>query len=256
MQAITSGFFDFLLFIYQATGSLGWSIILMTLILRLILVPLTLPSLKARKKMTDLKPEIDKLKKKHGKNKQAMQKAQLELYQKYNVNPLSGCLPQILQIAVLIFLYRALISFLGQDTVNGVGIDPQFLWLNLTQSDTTYILPVLAGVAQMVLSLMISPGGEVRDIVPNKAKSKKVKDANKKEEDVAEMAASMQQQMIFIMPVMTIFIAARFPSGLAVYWVITTLFSLVQQYVISGPGGLKSYWERFLLKIQQLQGSK
>ncbi len=244
MQFFTDAFSEILLFLYQFTGSLGLAIIVMTLIIRMVLVPLTLPSLKARKKMADIQPEVDKLKKKHGKDKKALQKAQLELYQKYNVNPLSGCIPQLVQLAVLIFLYRALISFLGQDAINGNGIDSIFLWLDLTQPDAKYILPVVAGVSQFILSLMISPGGEVRDIVPNKAKSKQIQKENKKEEDTAGMAASMQRQMLYMMPVMTVFIAAKFPSGLAVYWVITTIFSIVQQYIISGPGGLKSYWVR------------
>lgn len=244
MQNLTNVFFEFLLFLYQSTGNLGIAIIVLTLIIRSLLVPLTLPSLKARKKITELQPKLNKLKKKHGKDKKAMQKAQLELYQKYNVNPLAGCLPQLVQLALLIFLYRALISFLGQDAVNGVTVNSSFLWLDLTSPDTKFVLPVLAGLSQMLLSFMISPGGEVRDIVPNKSKSKKVQKENKKEEDMAGMAASMQQQMIFIMPVMTVFIAAKFPSGLAVYWIMTTIFSIGQQYFISGWGGLKSYWLR------------
>ncbi|MBT3249667.1 MAG: membrane protein insertase YidC [Candidatus Pacebacteria bacterium] len=252
MQFFTDSFFEILLFLYQFTGSLGLAIIVMTLIIRSILVPLTLPSLKARKKITDIQPEVNKLKKKHGKDKKALQKAQMELYQKYNVNPLSGCIPQLVQLAVLIFLYRALISFLGHDVIDGNGINSAFLWLDLTQPDSRYILPVVAGVSQFILSLMISPGGEVRDIVPNKSKSKKIRKENKKEEDTAGMAASMQQQMLYMMPIMTVFIAAKFPSGLAVYWVMTTVFSIGQQYFISGLGGLKTY----LVRAQALLNRK
>ena len=252
MQFFTDKFFEILLFLYQFTGSLGLAIIVLTLLIRFILVPLTLPSLKARKKITEIQPELNKLKKKHGKNKQALQKAQLELYQKYNVNPLAGCLPQLVQLAVLIFLYRALISFLGQDVINGSSVNSVFLWWDLTIPDSKYVLPIIAGVSQLILSLMISPGGEIRDIVPNKAKSKKVQQENKKEEDMAEMAASMQQQMLFLMPIMTVFIATKFPSGLTVYWVVTTFFSIGQQYLISGWGGLRSY----LLRAQALVNKK
>ncbi len=244
MQFLTDSFFEILLFLYQFTGSLGLAIIAMTVLIRLVLVPLTLPSLKARKKMADIQPEVNKLKKKHHKDKKSLQKAQLELYQKYNINPLSGCIPQLAQLAVLIFLYRALISFLGQDVINGHGIDPTFLWLDLAQPDSRYILPVMAGLAQFILSLMISPATEVRDVVPNKSKNKKTQRQNKKEEDTASMAASMQQQMLYMMPIMTVFIAAKFPSGLAVYWVMTTIFSIGQQYFVSGPGGLKTYLVR------------
>lgn len=230
--------------LYGVVGDLGLTIIIFTLIMRFVLLPLTLPSIKAQKKMQDLKPEIDKLKKQHGTDKKAMQMAQLELYKKYNINPLSGCIPQIIQLVVLILLYQALYAFIGQDSINGAAVDTQFLWLNLSQPDPRYIVPVLAGLTQMVLSLMIAPGAEVKDIVPNKSKVKAVKDANKKEEDVAEMAATMQQQMLYIMPVMTAFIALSFPSGLGLYWIVTTIFSIGQQYAISGPGGLTTYWGR------------
>ena len=125
----------------------------------------------------------------------------------------------------------------------------EFLWFNLSQNDTTYVLPVLAGLTQFILSLMIAPGGEVRDIVPNKSKNKKVKKANEKEEDKAEMAASMQQQMIFVMPIIMGVIAARFPSGLALYWVVSNAFNIGQQYFVSGWGGLTTYYQRLLIKI-------
>lgn len=235
--------------IYLVVGNLGLSIILMTVLIRSVLLPLVLPSLKARKKMSKVKPELDQLKKKYKDDKKGLQQAQMELYQKYNINPLSGCLPQILNIVVLIGLYRSLMSFLDNGQVDGLTIGTEFLWLNLAQPDGTYILPVLAGLVQLTLSLMISSGGEVRDIVPNQSKSEAVRQENKKEENMAEMAQSMQQQMVFIMPAMTAFIAARLPSGLAVYWVVTSLYSIVQQYFVSGPGGLKNYYQRIKLKL-------
>lgn len=256
MQFLVEKLLDVLLFFYQATGNLGLAIIVFTVVIRAILVPLSLPSMKARNKMQELQPELDKLKTKHGKDKKALQQAQMELYQKYNINPLAGCLPQLVQIGLLIFLYRAFVEFLGQSQINGVSIDPGFGWFNLTQPDTTYVLPIIAGVTQLFLALMILPGGEVRDIVPNNAKNKKIQQENKKEEDVAEMAASMQKQMIFIMPVMTVFFAMRFPSGLALYWVMTTVFSMVQQYFVSGLGGLKTYGQRALLLISSKNNKK
>jgi len=225
-------------------GQLGLTIILFTIIVRSILIPITLPSLKAQKKMREIQPELNKLKKKHGKDKKAMQTAQMELYKKYNVNPLAGCVPQIVQLVVLVVLYQTLMFFLEQDSVNGVVVNTQFLWLDLTLPDPTYILPVLAGGFQFLMSLMIAPGGETRDIVPNNSKNLKVQEANKKEEGMADMAGQMQKQMMFVMPVMTFFLATRFPSGLALYWVTTTIFSIAQQYLVSGPGGLTLYLGR------------
>jgi YidC/Oxa1 family membrane protein insertase len=255
MQIIISIFTELLITLYSVTGNLGLAIIGFTLLTRAILLPLTLPSLKAQKKMREIQPEVKKLKDKHGANKQAFQAAQLELYKKYNINPLAGCLPQILQLGVLIFLYQALLKFLGTTEINGVTVNPSFLWLNLSVADKLYILPLLTGVTQLILSLMILPGGEVRDIVPNDAKSKKLQTENKKEEDMAEMAANMQQQMLFIMPVMTGFLALSFPSGLALYWVVTTLFSIGQQYFLSGPGGLTLYARRALAFVQRRRGA-
>lgn len=249
MNVISDIITQVLLFLYEFSGNLGLAILLFTLIVRTILFPLTSSSLKAAKKMKELQPELSKLKKKHGKDAQALQAAQMEMYKKYNVNPLAGCLPQIAQIAVLLVLYHVLTSFLKQTEINGIVINPEFLWLNLTQPDTLYILPVLAAVSQLVLSVMIAPGAEKRDIVSNTSKKKDVAKANEKEEDMAEMAASMQQQMLYIMPIMTGVIALRFPSGLPLYWIATTIFSIGQQWYISGPGGLKTYYQRIQAKI-------
>jgi YidC/Oxa1 family membrane protein insertase len=230
--------------LFSLVQDLGLSIVLMTVLIRTLLLPVTIPTLKARKKMKKLQPKLNKLKNKHQDDKQKLQQAQMELYQKYNVNPLSGCLPQIMQIVILIGLYRSLDAFLAKEQVAGVTIDPNFLWLNLTQPDPKLILPILAGLVQLVLALMISPGGEVRDIVPNKNQTEQEKQENEQEEDMAEMAKAMQQQMIFIMPVITGFVASKFPSGLALYWVTTNLFSIIQQYFVSGWGGLVTYAAR------------
>lgn len=247
MEIITQGFNQLLVFLVETTGSLGLAIIVFTFLIRSALVPLTLPSLRSTKKMQELQPEMKKLQKLHGKDRQALQKAQLELYKKYNVNPLSGCLPQLLQLGVLIVLYQTLIGFIN---TNGGVIDMHFLWLNLSVPDSKYILPVLAMVTQLVLSLMIAPGAEVKDVVPNNSKTKKIQKLNEKEEDTADMAKSMQQQMMIMMPIMTGFIALKFPSGLALYWVATTLFSIGQQWYISGPGGLVTYTQRAILFVK------
>lgn len=250
MNIISQVITDVLLMLYQLSGNLGLAIILFTLIIRSILLPLTASSLKASEKIRKLQPELNDLKRKHGKDAKALQAAQMEMYKKYNINPLAGCIPQLLQIAVLIVLYHVLVGFLAKTEISGIQIIPSFLWLDLTKPDSLYILPVLAAVTQLVLSFMIAPGAEKRDIVPNNSKKKSIKEENKKEEDFAEMAASMQQQMLFLMPVMTGFIALSFPSGISLYWVITTVFSIVQQWYISGPGGLVTYYQRAVEKIK------
>jgi YidC/Oxa1 family membrane protein insertase len=246
MEFITQGFQQLLMFLVSTTGSLGWAILVFTFLIRSAMLPLTIPSLKSTKKMMAIQPELKKLSKIHGKDRQALQQAQMELYKKHNVNPLAGCLPQLAQLVVLILLYQALIKFIN---INGGLINMNFFWLDLAKPDLKYILPALAVLTQLVLSLMIAPGAETPDVIPNQSKSKKIQTANKKEEDTADMAQSMQQQMMFIMPLMTGFIALRFPSGLALYWVATTVFSIGQQWYITGPGGLVTYAQRVKLFI-------
>jgi YidC/Oxa1 family membrane protein insertase len=252
---LKEGLIGIFLQLYQVTGNLGVALIAFTLLARLILFPLSIQSLRAQKKIRELQPEVDKLKEKHGKDKQALQVAQMELYKKYNLNPLAGCIPQLIQIGLFIVIYQALNQFLHQTAIHGITIDPSFLGINLNLPDSTYVLPVLAGVTQLLLSVMVLPATETPDIIPNKTKNKAIKAANEKEEDMAEMAASMQQQMVFILPFVVAFSATRFPAGLALYWVATTVFSIIQQYLISGPGGLVTYSRRLLARVSGVKNS-
>lgn len=227
-----------LLWLYQLTGqNLGFAIILLTLIVRFVLIPFTLPQLKSAKKMAALKPELDALKKKHGHDAKLFQQKQMEFYKTHNVNPAAGCLPFIAQFIVLIALYQVFMNTLGG---NGMGeVNSQFFLWDLKSKDTTYILPVLAGVLQLIMSLTILPAVENQ---PEKRPGTK-----EEKQDVAEMATTMQQQMVFMMPIMTVIFSIQFPSGLALYWVITTAFSLVQQLLVSGPGALLTYARKFKL---------
>ncbi len=225
-----------LLWLYQITGhNLGFAIILLTLLVRGILIPFTLPQLKSAKKMAALKPELDALKKKHGHDAKLFQQKQMEFYKTHNVNPAAGCLPFIAQFIVLIALYQVFMHTLGG---NGMGeINSVFMFWDLKNKDTTYVLPVLAGILQFIMSLTILPAVENE---PEKRPGTK-----EDKQDVADMATTMQQQMVFMMPIMTVIFSIQFPSGLALYWVITTAFSLVQQLMVSGPGALLTYAYKF-----------
>lgn len=230
--------YEVLKFLTLTTGNFGLGVILITIILRALLSPLSLPSIKSQKKMRDIKPEMDKLKALHKNDKVKLQQAQMELYKKHNINVLSGCLPQILQLVVLIVFYNVLSTFVHKATGEGFQINTFFLGLDLSKPDPTRIIPILAAVTQLIMSVMILPGKEKHDLVPDNAKSKKLKEANKKEVDEQEMAETMQRQMVFMMPLMTGFIALSFPSGLGIYWIVTTVFTIIQQWVVAGPGGL------------------
>jgi len=236
---VANFFYQVLLFFYRIFGgNLGLSIIALTALVKIVLLPLVVPTMKSAKKMQDLKPALDKLKAKHA-DKKALQQAQLNLYKEHGINPAAGCLPQIVQIFVLISLYQVFMKFLGKNEVDGITVNPSFLYLNLNKPDPFYILPILAGVTQFVFSLMMQSGLESHVSSPKKSQDKK------KEEDSLEMAQSMQQQMIFMMPIMSTIISLKFQSGLVLYWVVSTVFSIVQQYYFSGWGGVRPYLVRF-----------
>ncbi|PIY80310.1 MAG: hypothetical protein COY80_03520 [Candidatus Pacebacteria bacterium CG_4_10_14_0_8_um_filter_42_14] len=235
MAWLTDIFTFVMIQLHGLTGSLGLSIIVFTVVLRGILYPLTKSSQVAMNKMRLLQPELEKLKTKHKKDPKALQAAQLALYQQHKVNPIAGCIPQIVQLVILIFLYRFFIDFLSHTDAQSIVMNTKFFWLDVRFPDTTYILPILAGASQFLLSLMMMPKEDSVQVKANKQKKEPPKSG------MADMGQTMQKQMLFMMPLLTVFIALKFPSGLALYWVITTLFSLVQQYRIGGIGGAEKY---------------
>ncbi len=229
-----------LLFLYKLLfNNFGLAVIVFTMLVRGILVPLTIPALKSAKKLADLKPHMDALKEKHGADKQRLQQEQLRLYKEHGVNPAAGCLPFIAQFLVLIALYQVFMFFIQNGKIDGTIVNMKFLWMDLAKPDKTYILPIIAGATQFILSLMMMPEKK-NDLM---VVQKDGKDG-KKDDD---MQGAMQKQMLFMMPAMTLFFGITLPSGLALYWVATTVFSVVQQYFITGLGGLKPYLVR--LKI-------
>jgi YidC/Oxa1 family membrane protein insertase len=262
-------FVELLTFVNNFVGNnLGLAIIVVTLLIKVCLIAFSYKSIKNAEKMRAMQSELQGLRKKHGDDKKAMQEAQLELYKKYNLNPLAGCIPQIIQLALLLLFFQALMRFVDIPDINSYffGLDltcsrsDMAAYLSGNAEDGVYcvgvqqvwpyfIIPVVAMLVQFVFSLMVLPGGEVRDIVPNNSKKKSIQLANKKEEDVASMAGTMQKQMMFMMPIMSGFIALTLPQGVGLYWVVSTIFGIIQQFLISGPGGLKIYYERLKLKF-------
>ncbi len=249
MNFIINPLLQLLLAFYHFFGdNLGWGILAFTLVFKVILIPFTIPTIKSQKKIQSLKPEMDKLKAKYGADKVKLQQEQMKLYQENNINPLAGCIPQLLQIVMVFILYQVMLRFI-HNQVDGVQISTMFFGVDLAMPDKTYILPIISGVTQMILSLMILPGAESHDLVPNNSKKKKIIEANKKEEGTMEMAETMQKQMIFVLPVVTTVAALQFPSGLVMYWVATTVFAIVQQWIVSGPGGLTLYLNKVINKL-------
>lgn len=247
---------NLLVLLYVVTGSnMGVAIILLTVVIRALLIPIVLPSMKTMQKQRDLQPEIEKIKKKYKNDQQKAAKAQMELFQKHGLNPAAGCITQIAMIVVLIALYGVIRKFsveLGVSAINDLiyfpslrfasdaVINTNFWYLDLATPDPYYIIPVVAGIFQFVASKMMQPhvekGGKVAKKTPDK------KD---------DLAYNMQEQMLYLMPVMTVIIALRLPSGAALYILVTTIFSLVQQYFVSGLGGLKPWIEKVLPSAQK-----
>lgn len=237
-----------LIFLYQIFQNFGLAIMILTVVIRSLLIPLTLPSMKAAKKMRELAPELEKLKKKHKKDRQALAKAQMDLYRQHGANPAAGCLPQIIQLIVLIALYQAFIQVLRTDgdviqKLNQVlypqfqlpldlQIKTRFLWLDLNKPDVITIpgLPIplpglfliAAALVQFFSSKLMSP-----------AVSAAKKQAKETPEQTDDMAVMMQSQMLYLFPLMTIMIGYSFPSGLVLYWFVFSVFTAIQQLVVN-----------------------
>lgn len=215
---------------------MGAAIIALTILIRLILLPPTIRSLIAQRKLKDLQAEFQKIQKDHGHDKEMMLKKTTELYQKHGVTPLSSCLPVLIQFPVLIALYQVFFRLSVQGQFNDLypfiakpgTINTHFLWLNLSAPDPFYILPILAAGFQLVLSKMTAP----KD---SKASSKKETDSTQ------EFQKTLSKQMLYLFPVMTFLIAIKLPSALALYWVVATFFGIIQQYIVEkGKLGLRN----------------
>lgn len=237
-------------------GALGIAIIIVTILIRLLVWPLMATQLKSAKKMADLKPHLDELKKKHKDDKQALAKAQMDLYKEHGVNPAGGCLPLLIQIPPMIAIYQVIYAFFdgahGLNRINGVLYNQDwalsqvpnlnFFGMNLADKPADFsrvgvlilVVPVLTALLQLIQSRMMTP----KVVAINAKDSKKEK---QEKESMEDAMASMQGQMLFIMPLMMAWISYTFPIGLALYLNTLTLVGIWQQYLISGLGGLESW---------------
>lgn len=256
---------NILLLIYQALSAinlpyaLGFSIIVLTIIIRLILYPLTGAQIKASKKMQDLNPHLKNLKDKHKNDAKTLQAETMRLYKEHGVNPLAGCLPVLVQLPVIWGLYSVLnkIINLGANTVVEVNKIAYYDFLKISKVwDTNFfgiplgqnpphlistigplilLVPLLTAVFQFIQSKMMMTA-PVKD---NKVVKKD--DGKKKEED---FATAFQTQSLYIFPIMIGFFSYTFPIGLSLYWNTFTIFGIIQQYLIAGLGGLKEWTDK------------
>ncbi|MFH0805596.1 MAG: YidC/Oxa1 family membrane protein insertase [Patescibacteria group bacterium] len=202
-------------------NDLGLAIIILTVLIRFILYPLSKKAIQSQKAISKLQPKIKEIQKKY-KDKEEQAKAMMELYKKYKVNPMTGCLPILIQLPILIALYRVFFNGLNPEALNTLysfiekpeSLNVMFLGL-INLSQRSILLAVLAGAFQFVQSKMIMPQNT------NKQKGESGK---------MDFSSMMTKQMVYMMPVITIFIAWNLPSALPLYWIVITLFGVVQQY--------------------------
>ncbi len=235
-------FTDIILALYNLLfHNLGLTIIALGLGSRIIFIPSSISMIRYQKKLQELKPKLDEIKRKHKDDKKLQMTEQNKLFKEHGVNQASGCFNAIIQIVIAFTLYRALISILHLPHLH-----TNFLLWNLTKPDIihgiigNYGLPgglvIISAISQLILSKMMAPAKIVSEEVAVVAKKDKLNKAQK--EDITDVAAQMQSQMLFLFPAMILIFGFSLPAGLALYWAVTTLFAIIQQYLLVGWGGL------------------
>ena len=196
---ISMGIFWVMQHIYRIVGNWGWSIILVTVFIKLIFFKLSETSYRSMAKMKKFQPRIAELKQRYGNDKQQLSKATIELYRKEKINPLGGCLPFIVQIPVFIALYYVLIESVE------LRHAPFVFWIqDLSSKDPYFILPVLMGISMLVQQKLNPPPAD-----------------------------PVQAKVMMLLPVMFTIFFIGFPSGLVLYWIVNNCLSILQQWYIT-----------------------
>jgi YidC/Oxa1 family membrane protein insertase len=214
---------NLLVFLYNSIPGhdVGLAIIAVTIVVRLILYPTFSSSIKSQKALQEIQPEVDALREKHKDDKAEQTKAMLQLYQEKKINPYSSCLPLLIQLPFIFALYRVLNNQLQKSSIDGLysfihnpgSLNPiAFGGLNLADPKNVP-LAILAAVLQFAQAAYMQ-----RQTHP---KSK-----------VDPTMKIMQTQMLYVLPIITFFVALKLPAGLPLYWSVTTLFAIAQQWFI------------------------
>ncbi|MCW1360208.1 membrane protein insertase YidC [Campylobacter sp. CCS1377] len=197
---IAKPMFEFLNFLHNYIGNWGWAIVIMTLIVRLILFPLTYKSMISMNKLKDLAPKMKEIRERYKGDPQKMNMHMMELYKKHGANPMSGCLPILLQIPIFFAIYRVLLNAIELKAA------PWAFWIHdLSVMDPYFILPIFMG-ATMFVQQLITP---------------------------MTIQDPMQAKIMKFLPVIFTFFFITFPAGLTLYWCVNNICSLIQQWVIN-----------------------
>ena len=214
-------------------SSFGITIIIFTVLVRAVMIPLTIKQSRQMKAMSSLQPKLKEIQQRYASDRQKISQETMRLYREQGVNPL-GCLgPMFIQMPIWIGLYQALLKTLPSTPEKMVGLsghlyswlprvseviplDSSFLWLDLALPDSTPVLPVLVGGSMWLMQKMTTmPAADPRQ-------------------------ASTNRMMLWMMPLMFGFFSLSFPSGLALYWVVSNIIGVVIQGFVTGWGPLES----------------
>jgi len=211
-----------LLYVFLPGHDLGVAVIVLTLIIRLILHPVSLKGLKSQKVLSSLQPKIKEVREKFKNDRQGQSAAMMELYRKEKISPLSGCLPLLLQLPIIIALYQVflratdsqfLVDNLYSFVPNPGVMSTTFLGVFQLQDKTfALVIAILAGLAQFWQAKIASPnttgtGGK------------------------GDIASMLQKQMLYVFPVLTVFIIYKIGGLIGIYWLFSTLVSVAEQYL-------------------------
>jgi len=207
-----------LLYQYLPGHDFGIAIIVLTVLIRIIFYPLGAMAIKSQKILAELQPKIKEIQKKYQNDKEKQFKAIIEFYQKEKINPFSSFLPFLIQLPVLIALYQVFWKGLSSQEMNYLysfvsvpsSINYNFLGIfNLTENNLG--IAVLAGLSQFFQTKMFMP---------------------KEQKEADRFSKIIQKQMLYFFPIFTVFVLYKLPAAIGLYWIVTTLFSIIQQYFI------------------------
>lgn len=237
--------YNLLVFLYDTIpgSDFGVAIILLTLLLKSALIPLSKHQIESQKKIQEIQPEIKKIQQKYKHSREEQSRAIMAFYKERKVNPFSGCLPLILQLTVLIAIYRVLFTIANADFSVNSDVLYSFL-LNpgsvnrlslgfLDLSHPSIVLAVITAMAQYYqMKMMMARQNQEKERAVARQKKSKQETAPAKKDEEPDFNQILSKQMLYIGPAMTLFFGATFPSGLALYWLVSTLFMIGQQWYL------------------------
>lgn len=233
--------FNLLVFLYNILpgADIGFAIIALTVLIKLVLWPFMSQSLRSQKAMQELQPKIEELKQKHGDDREALAKSMMGLYQTEKVNPLASCLPLLVQLPILIALYRVLLAGFDTQTLTELysvvahpgTINHIFLGV-IDLSVPSFYLAILAGYFQFMQTRMLITKRPPKPPTVGKPGLKAGSGFAGKGALDETMLASMNKSMLMFMPAITVVIGATLPAGLTLYWVTVNIVSILQQQFV------------------------